>query len=156
VTNQEIELVVDSQHYHVKRPSGFGLESMQLVDAETKKTLRTWELPFYPQLLGVSLDGSTLFFLPNFDIYSSGQNTALWVAAVPIPMGEGLQLRGRPTHLILAVSDRGVQFANDYELIEQESSEILEDRDPNFPYVGYKRFHVGDKSYVVRFQWPCT
>ncbi len=62
----------------------------------------------------------------------------------------------RPSHIILAASDRGVQFANAYELIRQESSETLEDRDPKFPYVGYKRFHVGDKSYVVRFQWPCT
>ena len=156
VTNQEMELVVDSRHYSVKRPSGFGLEQMQLVDEKTKRTLRTWELPFYSEALGVSLDGSTLFLLPNFNIYASKQAVSLRPVAASMPMIVDLQVANRAPQLILAVSDRGVQFAIKDELIERETSELLDDRDPNLPYVGYRRFHVGNKSYVVRFQWPCT
>ena len=156
VTDEEIELVVDSRHRRVKRPSTFALEWMQLVDEQTKKPLRTWELPFDAQPLGVSPDGSTLFFLPNFNIYSSEQNTSWRLDVAAMTRAAGLQLLGRPWHLILAASDRGVQFANAYGLIEHESSEILKDRDPDLPYVGYERFHVGDKTFLVRFQWPCT
>ncbi len=156
VTDREIELVVNSRHRRVKRPSTFALEWMQLVDEQTKKPLRTWELPFDAQPLGVSPDGSTLFFLPNFNIYSSEQNTSWRLGVAAMPRAAGLQLLGRPWHLILATSDRGVQFANAYGLIEQESSETLEDQDPDLPYVGYERFHVGDKTFLVRFQWPCT
>ena len=156
VTNQEMELVVDSRHYSVKRPSGFGLEWMQLVDEKTKRTLRTWELPFDAEALGVSLDGSTLFLLPNFNIYASKPDISLRPVAASMPMTVGLQVAGRAPQLLLAVSDSGVHFAIEDELIERETSELLEDRDPNLPYVGYKRFHVGNKSYVVRFQWPCT
>jgi hypothetical protein len=156
VTPQEITVVVGSRRYRVRRPSGFGLERVQLVDEKTKKTLRTWELPFYAELLGVSPDGSTLFFLPNFNFWASQQDTSSWLATASMLMPAGPQVLHRPSHLILAVSERGVQFANEYELVERETSEVLEDRDPNLPYVGYRRFHLGDKSYVVRFQWPCT
>jgi len=156
VTSGEIELVVDSRHYHVKRPSGFGLDRMQLVDEKTKRTLRTWELPFEAEALGVSPDGRTLFLLPNFNIYASNQDTSLTPIAASMPMLAGLQAPSRAPRLILAVSDTGVQFAFEDELIEREKSELLEDRDPNLPYAGYKRFHVGNKSYVVRFEWPCT
>jgi len=156
VTRDEITVVVGSQHYRVKRPAGFHLERVQLVEERTKNTIRTWELPFYAELLGVSPDGSTLFFLPNFNLWASRQNTSTRLLTVSMPMPTGPRVVHRPSHLILAVTERGVQFANEYELLEQETSEILGDRDPDFPYIGYRRFRLGAKSYVVRFEWPCT
>lgn len=156
LSKQEIDLVVNSQHYRLKRPATFDLKWMQLVDEQTKKTLRTWELPFDAQPLGVSPDGRTLFFLPNFNIYAYQRNLSSRLAVSPVHLLARPEPAERPSHLILAASNRGVQFADAYDLIERESSETLEDRDPKFPYVGYKRFHVGGKSYVVRFQWPCT
>ncbi len=156
VTPEEITVVVGSQHYRVKRPSGFHLEQVQLVDEKTKKTVRTWELPFYAELLGVSPDGSTLFFLPNFNLWASRQNTSTRLATVSMLMPTGPQGLHRPSHLILAVTERGVEFANEYAPLEQETSEILGDRDPEHPYIGYRRFRLAAKSYVVRFEWPCT
>jgi len=156
VTPEEITVVVGSQHYRVKRPSGFHLERIQLVDENTKKAVRTWELPFYAELQGVSPDGSTLFFLPNFNFSASRQNTLSRLATVSMFMPTDPQGLHRPSHLILAATERGVQFANEYDLLESETSEILGDRDPDYPDIGYRRFRLGAKSYVVRFEWPCT
>jgi hypothetical protein len=157
VTNREIELVVDSHHYPVKRPSGFGLEWVQLVEEKTKRTLHTWELPYYAEALGVSADGSTLFLPPNFNIYASTQDTSLRPILASLPMIGGLQVPPHPPQLILALSESRAQFAIENELmIERETSGTLKENDPEQPYVGYKRFQVGGNSYVVRFQWPCT
>jgi hypothetical protein len=154
VTEEEIELVVNSRHYRVRRPSTFSLESMQLVDEKTKKSVRTWELPYYAQPVGVSPDGSTLYF----NIYSSypSPTASLRRAVAPISRPAGLQILDHPWEVTLAVSGRGIQIANAYEWIKQEKSEMLEDRDPKSSYAGYKRFNVGDRTYVVRFLWPCT
>jgi hypothetical protein len=129
---------------------------MQLVDENTKKTVRTWELPFYAELLGVPPDGSTLFFLPDFNFDASRQNTSSWLATVSMLLPTGPQGLHRPSHLILAATERGVRFANDNELLERETSEVLKDRGADYPSIGYRRFHLGVKSYVVRFEWLCT
>src|SRR5262245_29291326 len=61
VTSQNISAVLDGQKYLLKRPAGFLLEEMELVDETMKTGIRKWEVPIQTWPVGISADGQTLY-----------------------------------------------------------------------------------------------
>ena len=133
MTKQELLVVLEGKQYPVKRSRIFSFKKMDLVDQSFKKILRTWEVPIDSSPSGISPDGTKLYV----DLYDEG---------------EGLSDR-----LLLEVSASGVRFAPRNVLKAQKSREVKK------PPINarstdrmFTRFQVGNKSYIVRYDAPCT
>jgi len=133
VTQQSMLVLVDGTQYHFKRPSHFNLDKVELVDKSLKKVLRTWHMPYQTVPAGLSPDGEKLYL----DFY------------------EQYQL----DDLLLELSANGsIQFKARSEVALASDDGWLEDfpKDPNNAYLSFKRFHAGERSYIIKFSGPCT
>lgn len=156
LTATELDVVVKEKQYRLRRPRSFILESMSLVDEALKKRLRTWELPFVTEPSGISTDGRVLYFKAGNNIYSGDlrADVDLWPelpALVP-------NASRKASELLLAVSEGIYRFVDAAEVPTGEKSESMENppSDPKDAYVMYKRFQIGGKKFIVRFDGPCT
>ena len=148
VTSQNIFAVLDGAKYSFKRPAGFLLDEMELVDETLKREIRKWEVPDQTWPVGISVDGQTLYLPIWFTKSDSNANAwLLW------KMGK----KSYPAS-VLAISPKGIRFEVAAKaLAGQESEDILDfPEDPNNGYLGYKRFRVKGKTYIIRFSKPCT
>ena len=130
VTKQEILFVADEKQYRVRRPSTYVLDEVELVDATMKKVLRTWQLPFQAVPIGISADGTKLYV----DFYQ--QEIAIDDLVLELSANGRAAVRARAD---VGLGDEGTSI----------DSPPGTDR-------SFKRFHAGNKTYIVRFVPPCT
>lgn len=147
VTSQNILAVLDGEKYLLKRPAGFLLEEMELVDETMKRVIRKWEVPTQTWPIGISADGRTLYLSIEFtknDLDGNGW----WV------WKQGK--KGYPTS-VLAVSPTGIRFEVAAKALAGQESEIPDfPEDPNNGYLAYRRYRVKGETYIIRFSNPCT
>lgn len=134
VTKGEMELVAGGVTYSLKRPAAFMLDEAQLVGADLKTVLRTWQLPYQTIPVGVSSDGRSLYV----DFYEDA----------------GLD------ELVLEVSDDGrPRFRARREAVAGEGEWVEQPPQPSHPlddYPSFMRFRSGGRTHVIRFSGPCT
>lgn len=134
VTKRQMLVVSDSKQYSVKRPAGFFLKEISLVDRSMKKIIRTWEVPLDSEVAGVSEDGTNLFLY----LYN-GYDGDLDNKVVLEVSGSTIRFRGRSQ-----------VAAQDGEFIKDHPT------DPLNAYLAFKRFRVGHKQHIIRYDVPCT
>ena len=126
-------VVADGRRVWLRRPPEFDLDEVQLVDRSLKRVLRTWEVPFQTNPLGLSPDRTKLYIdsweLANLDI-------------------EGLAVE---------ISDAGARLVALDQLNLPKGDDLTAfPRDPLNGYLSFKRFGKGRRSYVLRYSAICT
>jgi hypothetical protein len=147
VTSQNVLAVFDGKQYSFKRPAGFLLDEMELVDKTLKKKIRKWEVPEQTWPAGISADGQTLYLPVWFTESDAGANA--WF----------LWKQGKKSYpaSVLAISPTGIRFEVAAKALAGQEVEIPDfPEDPNNGYLAYRRFHVKGKTYIIRFSNPCT
>jgi len=147
VTSQNILAVMDGKKYSFKRPAGFLLDEMELVDETLNREIRKWEVPDQTWPVGISADGQTLY-LPIWFTESDSDANAwfLW------KQGK----KSYPTS-VLAISPTGIRFEVAAKALAGQEPEILDfPEDPNNSYLRYRRFRLKGKTFIIRFSGPCT
>jgi hypothetical protein len=147
VMSQNVLAVLDGKQYSFKRPAGFLLDEMELVDETLKKEIRKWEVPEQTWPVGISADGQTLY-LPIWFTESDSDANA-WF----------LWKQGKKSYpaSVLAISPTGIRFEVAAKALAGQEVEIPDfPEDPNNGYLAYRRFHVKGKTYIIRFSNPCT
>lgn len=148
VTSRTILAALNGENFSIKRPEEFTLEEMELVDVTTRKVIRRWEVPNQTYPLGISADGQTLYLPVWFTDYDHDAN--MW----------WLWKRRRKSYpaSVLAISPTGIRFEVAGKVLANQASEDLEDfrTESDNDYVGYRRFNVKDKTYIIRFSYPCV
>jgi hypothetical protein len=134
VTKQQLLVVSDGKQYLVKRPPGFFLKEISLVDRSMKRILRTWEVPLDTQLAGISEDG-TIIYIELLNNYTEDLINRIVVEV------SGSTIRFRALN---KVAVRDGEFVKDHPT------------DPRDSYRTFKRFRIGDKQYIIRYDLPCT
>lgn len=120
-----------------KQISGvFLTEEFVLVDKGLRKSIRNWAAPIDATPFGISADGEKLYFE-----YEFGDNE----------YENGLHIN----ELAIEISEDGtIQF------IESNNSGIIKGKElkgyPRTGEISYRQFNVGNKSYIVKFSYPCT
>jgi len=135
VTKLEFWLISGGKQYLVKRPRGFVLKKVSLVDPSMNRILHSWEVPLDTEPLGVSGDGRRIY-IELLNNYEPGDLVK---------------------KVVLEVSQSGVRFVARPQLPAQ-TSELIQSHptDPHDAYLTFKRFRVGNKSYTIRYDVPCT
>jgi hypothetical protein len=159
LTPSEVDVVAGGKVYQLRRPQSFSLEGMALVDHTMKKPLRKWELPFVTRPIGISSDGTIVFFRPDFNIYdlSSTRHPRPWHKSPQSLLVVGRRSE-KSREMVLEASTGTYRFADVYDLLAKESVELVENH-PTFPddaFAGFMSIGLGDKRYFIRFSWPCT
>ena len=132
VTRGEMTVLADGRWLSLRRPKEFVLDGAELVDKTLRSTLRTWQMPFQTAPSGISADGSKIY----------------------VEFYEGMG----PDELLLELSDDGTLKFRARGDVRLGKSEPVKDfpKDPNNAYLYYTRFKTGGKTYIVKFNWPCT
>jgi hypothetical protein len=135
VTKRQLLVVSDGKQYLVRRPPGFFLKKISHVDRSMKRILRTWEVPLDTQLAGISEDGTKIYvgLLNNYNSEDLSNKIVVEVS--------GSTIRFRP---------RSQVAARDGESVKDHPT------DPRDAYLTFKRFRVGNKQYIIRYDLPCT
>lgn len=133
VTRGEMLVVSGGKRHRLRRPPAFHLDEAALVDGTMKKVLRTWQLPYQTVPVGVSPDGRKLYL----EFYVEHE-----LGDVVLELAEDgrAQFKAR----------RAVGLQRKGEWIETHP----EDRDN--AYLSFMRFNAGGKSYIIKFNAPCT
>ena len=135
VTPRRLLVVAGGRQYWVKRPADFFLKKISLVDSTMKRTLRTWEVPLDTELAGISEDGTKIYL----ELLNNYEPSDLVDKIVVEVLGSTVRLRARD------------QVAGQHgEAIEGHPT------DPLDAYLTFKRFRVGKKEYIIRYDLPCT
>jgi hypothetical protein len=134
VTRRQLLVVSDGGQYLVRRPSGFFLKEISLVDRSMKRVIRTWEVPLDTQLAGISEDG-TKIYVELLNNYSED----LFKKIVIEVSGSTVRFRA-----LSQVAGRDGEFVKNHPT------------DPHNAYLAFKRFRVGNKQYIIRYDLPCT
>lgn len=132
VTKKEMLIVAEGKRYRLKRPTAFLLDEVELVDETMKKVLRTWQIPYQTIPIGISEDGTKLYL----DVNTEDELNAL----------------------VLEMSESGsIQFKARSDVNLRQGEWIaVHPKDPHNAYLSFMRFHIGSKSYIIRFSAPCT
>lgn len=132
VTKGELTVVADGTTHTLKRPAQFELGEAELVAADLKTVLRTWQLPYQTTPAGVSPDGKSIY-LDFYEDYGIDE-------------------------LVLEISDDGrPRFRVRGEVKAAGGESITEHpKDPLNDYLSFMRFRAGGRTHVVRFSGPCT
>lgn len=133
VTRDVMHLVAGGGAVHeLKRPTSFVLDEAQLVGADLKTVLRTWQLPYQTVPAGVSPDGRRLY-VGFYEDYNLDE--------LVLELSEDGRARFRAT---AEVGAGGGEWMEDYP------------KDPDNAYLSFMRFRHGGRTHVVRFSGPCT
>ncbi len=135
VTKRELLLASEGRQYLVKRPEGFLLKKINLVNPGMTRVLRTWEVPLDTDPVGVSEDGSRIYL----ELLNNYEPEAL------------------VNKVVLEVSQSAVRFLARRQIPSQKS-ELIQNHptNPRDAYLTFKSFRVGNKSYIIRYDAPCT
>jgi hypothetical protein len=134
-TKRQLLVVSDGKQYSLRRPPGFFLKEISLLDRSMKKTVRTWEVPLDTELAGISEDG-TRIYVELYNNYNSEDLINKMVIEV-----------SRSTMRFQA---RSQVAARDGEFVMNQQTDRVDS------YLAFKRFRVGNKQYIIRYDLPCT
>lgn len=134
VTKRQLLVVSDGKQYLVRRPPGFFLKEISLVDSSMKRTIRTWEVPLDSDLAGISEDGTRIYL----DLYNNYTEDLFNKVVVEVS-GSTIRFRARSE-----VAARDGESVKDYPT------------DPRDAYLTFKRFRIGNRQYIIRYHFPCT
>ncbi len=135
VTSKELLVVSGGKQQLVKRPTGFELKKISIMDSSMRRTLRTWEVPLDTELAGVSQDGTKIY----------------------LELLNNYQPEDLVKKVVLEASQSGLRFMARNQLPTQSSEYVKHHpKDPRDPYLAFRRFRVGHKSYIIRYDAPCT
>lgn len=132
VTRDEMVVLSEGRRYRLRRPKAFALDEAALVDRTLRRVVRTWQLPFETIPDGVSPDGTKLY-TSFYEDYNLGE--------LLLELSEGGTLRFVAR---TGARARGGEWVEDFP------------KDPHNAYLSYMRFRAGGKSYIVKFNGPCT
>jgi hypothetical protein len=134
VTKRQLLVVSDGKQYLVKRPSGFVLKEISLVDRSMKRTLRTWEVPLDSELAGISEDGTRIYL----DLYNNYTEDLF-------------------SKVVVEVSESTIRFRA-RSAVAAQAGEVITNHPTDQPnaYLTFKRFRIGNKQYIIRYDSPCT
>jgi hypothetical protein len=69
----------------------------------------------------------------------------------------GADAEGTLDKLVLEVSESGVSFHARSKTNAQEGVDVKNHpTDPNNSYLSFRRFRAGNRTYIIRFDAPCT
>lgn len=134
VTKRQLLVVSNGKQYLIRRPSGFFLKEISLVDRSMKRILRTWEVPLDTELAGISEDGTKIYIelLNNYseDLYKK---------------------------ILIEVSGSTIRFRTRSQVALRDGEYVTDHpTDPLDAYLAFKRFRIGKKQYIIRYDVPCT
>ncbi|MEZ5422879.1 MAG: hypothetical protein R2682_07265 [Pyrinomonadaceae bacterium] len=82
-TPETLTVIAGGKPITLNRPTGFSLSKMKMVDRSLKKVIRTWEIPFQLQPVGISPDGLRLYMDAGIDIDEKEESLAEIVLELP-------------------------------------------------------------------------
>lgn len=137
VNEQTMTIVSGGKEFELKRPQDFYLEEFELLGKDLKKTVRKWKTPIDAVPIGISEDGTKIYF-ESWEFYQEETDSDKNAVKLAVEVSEDGSLRLIDSNEIK--SDIGVVF--DY---DKQNTEIQ-----------YKKFKVGNTEYNVRYSAPCT
>ena len=133
VTKQQLLVVSDGKQYLVRRPPGFHLEEISVVDRSMKRILRTWEVPHDTGPVGISEDGTKIYLqlLNNYteDLFN---------------------------RIVIEVSESTIRFRALSQVAARDGELVTNHPGPRDSYLTFKRFRIANKQYIIRYYAPCT
>lgn len=132
VTKGEVTVVADGTPHTLKRPAQFELDEAELVTADLKTVVRTWQLPYQTIPAGVSPDGKSIY-LDFYEDYGIDE-------------------------LVLEISDDGRPRFRVRGEVKAAGGEFITEhpKDPLNDYLSFMRYRAGRRTHVLRFNGPCT
>ena len=128
VNENIMTVIAEGKQVELKRTKDFYLEEFVLVDKNLKKAIRKWLVPIDTEPFGISDDGTKIYF-----------------EYVPEDSGE----------LVYEISEDGaIQFVAKNDKRINKGKELK--GYPTYGEISYRRFNAKDKSYIVKFSYPCT
>lgn len=134
INEQTITIVSDGKEIELKRPKEFYLEEFELLDKDLKKTLIKWKSPIDATPVGISEDGTKIYF-ESWEFTDNYKEKPIKLA-VEVSADGSLKL----IDVNEIKSGKGVDF--DY---DKQHTEVI-----------YRKFKVGNNEYNVRYSAPCT
>ncbi len=138
VSEREINVISDGREIELKRPKDFYLEEMALVDKTLKKKIRVWKTPIDATPVGISSDGTKIYF----DSWEFYQNQNEGYAEQPIGLAIELSADGR------------LRFVDVQDIPSSKGVEL--DHENKYSEITYTKYSVQGKEYVVKSSAPCT
>lgn len=138
VSESQMSVRSNGTTINLRRPKDFETEEVTLVDDSLKKILRKWKTPIDSTPIGISEDGTKIFF----ESWEFLQN----------------QMDGykeQPINLAIEISEDGsLRFVDEKEI--KSSKGVDFDYDKKYTEIIYTKYKVGDKEYKVKYSAPCT
>lgn len=134
VMKLQLLVVSDGKQYLVRRPPGFFLKEISLVDRSMKRILRTWEVPLDSDLAGISEDGTRIYV----ELYNN-------------------YIEDLFNKIVVEVSGSTIRFRARSQVAARDGELVTDARtDPRDAYLAFKRFRIRNKQYIIRYDFPCT
>jgi hypothetical protein len=138
VGERNLNIVSEGSEIGLVRPKVFDSEEVVLVEESLKKQIRKWSTPIDSTPVGISEDGTKIYF----DTWEFHQNQYAEYAEDPIQLAVEVSVDGtlRFVDFSEIPSDKGIDIDNDKKYTE----------------ITYRRYRVGNKKHIVKFSYPCT
>ena len=142
VSERKITIVSNGRELTFQRPKDFATEEMTLVSKDLKKVLRRWKTPIDATPVGISGDGTKIYF-ENYMFYQD-------------PGHDPHQdFSEKPVGLAIEMSESGViRFVDRKEIPSDEGIDI--EHDKKYTEITYTKYKVKGKEYIVKYSAPCT
>ncbi len=138
VSEQLMTVVSDGKEIELKRPPEFGLEDVELLEKDLKKSIRKWKSPIDATPVGISEDGTKIYF-ESWEFYQDENDGG----------------KEKPIKLAVEVSaDGSVKLIDENEIKSDRG--VVFDYDKKFTEIQYSRFKVGNSEYILKYSAPCT
>ena len=138
VSEQLMTVVSDGKEIELKRPPEFGLEDIELLEKDLKKSIRKWKSPIDATPVGISEDGTKIYF-ESWEFYQDENDGG----------------KEKPIKLAVEVSADGSLKLIDENEIKSDRGVVF-DYDKKFTEIQYSRFKVGNNEYILKYSAPCT
>jgi len=138
VSEQLMTVVSDGKEIELKRPPEFGLEDVELLEKDLKKSIRKWKSPIDATPVGISEDGTKIYF-ESWEFYQDENDGG----------------KEKPIKLAVEVSADGSLKLIDENEIKSDRGVVF-DYDKKFTEIQYSRFKVGNNEYILKYSAPCT
>ncbi|NNE99686.1 MAG: hypothetical protein HKN25_11760 [Pyrinomonadaceae bacterium] len=135
VSRQEVVAISGEKKIAIKRPQHFVLDEVLLVDKTLQKTLRKWETPYSTTPVGISPNGKKLY------------------------IGYYFGKSAEEPKLLLEISEGGtVKFAAKESTKMVSKKQALKDfpKEKGNDYLTYEKFTGRDKTFFIKYSFPCT
>jgi hypothetical protein len=138
INEQTITVISENIGIELKRPKEFYLEEFALVDKTLKKTIRKWKTPIDATPVGISKDGTKVYF-DSYEFYQDSTNG----------------FEQSPINLVVEISGTGNLRLVDKNEIESGKG-VQIDYDKKHTEIIYEKYKVGNKEYIIKYSAPCT